>query len=180
MLTFYSQFSQNFIYVKILFLFMALNLFKKKDDDDFSDFTSHTRTESSSLDSGLFPNNGDITDVSRSNTNLGLPEEDEINNPSSPSSFSEFDKMKSQKAFMASQNDSSVSRSPINIASNENQPTRIELMTKVNNIEKDMQIINAKVDSVRSILETINHRLLNIEKASEPKKEVVDRDEIKW
>jgi hypothetical protein len=159
---------------------MALNLFKKKEEDDFSDFTKPMRTESSSLDDGIFPRSADITDVSGNNKNLGLPDDNEVHNVSSPTSFSEFNNMKSQKAFIASQNSDFSANQSNNTSSADHQPTRIELMTKVSNIEKDMQIINAKVDSVRSILETISHRLTNIEKASEPKKEVIDRDEIRW
>lgn len=156
---------------------MAFKLFKKKEDDDFSDFSSSPRLESSSLDNnnGL-PLNADITNVSGNNysNNLGLPAEDETHNTSAPSSFNDFNNMKSQRAFSMSQQqeiDNSVQEMS-------HKPTRTELMTKVNNLEKDMEIVTAKLDTIKSLLETINHRLTHIEKAAE--QSGYSKEEVKW
>lgn len=160
---------------------MAFNLFKKKEDDDFSDFTTpkHDSLDNSHL--GL-PEDSDITNVASSpSNNLALPELNNGNNDnfdssidnstaSSPSSFNDFNNMKSRKAFMASQQEPDRA-----IQQMSHKPTREELMHKVDNIEKDMEIVTAKLDTIKSLLDTMSHRMEHLEKAAEGKKE-----EVRW
>ena len=49
-------------------------------------------------------------------------------------------------------------------------------MTKVNNLEKDMEIVTAKLDTIKSILDSINHKMEHLEEAAEGKR----KEEVRW
>jgi hypothetical protein len=153
---------------------MALNLFKKKSEDDFSDL-SDFKKEPAPDHMGL-PFSGDITE-----TNVRNEQQNSMNDPSlfgqpsmednssfptqstdSPGSFRDFKEYSSTSSRNAPPPPQSI------------QGT--ESPSKYTDLNKDIQLLNAKMDSVRLVLDSINQRLSRIEKMAEdskPKEETI-------
>jgi len=181
---------------------MAFNLFKKKEEDNFSDFSapkdeSMAMGDSSAADSVMsqpnmgLPLDGDMTNTGlggsmdqigqggSSNESLGLPPENTMRDASSPTSFNDFNNMNNVRPqeVRPSQSFEHSTQSINSIESTIHKPTRNELMAKVNNIERDMELVNAKLDNIKSLLESMAHRIVHIEKAANVHN---GNEEVKW
>jgi hypothetical protein len=147
---------------------MVFDMFKKKtDDDDFSDFLPGKKD--STPDHMGLPLNGDITETGI-NTNSS---NDAIFNPlsangndsfpskmvDSPSSFRDLNEM----------NQNSIKQSS----------SGGDLSSRLSNLDKDMQLLNVKMDAVRAVLENINQRMARIEKLAEDSK-AKPEETIRW
>ncbi|MCB9359408.1 hypothetical protein H6503_05735 [Candidatus Woesearchaeota archaeon] len=156
---------------------MAFDFFKKK-DDDFSDFGSDSSSQgksfpdpSSSGHMGL-PLDGDITSTSMPQTSQpDFPTSD----PGSPSAFNDFNTMQ------ASRQHSFQQVSPATQATQQHMmhPAYNELeQSRFSALEKDIQLVNVKVDAIRTVLESINARLSHIERIAQDSQK--KEDTIRW
>jgi len=149
---------------------MVFGLFKKKGDDDFSDFgapsTSSADDMTKETHMGL-PLDGDITKTTPS-VDAGM---DPMQSTplDSPGSFKQLDEFTSQRDKVQQ-----PSIQPIHsqASTHSDQETKHKLIS----LQKDMQVVNAKMDAIKSVLESINHRIGHIEKLAEngkPHEEVI-------
>jgi len=148
---------------------MAFGLFKKKGDDDFSDFGSDKSMGNASQqpDHLGLPLDGDITNTAPQSPPASgnpLTPSPSVDTPMpmsthSPESFQELNEFTSHNA----QDRASV-------------PPAGDTPHKIAALEKDMQVIGAKMDAIKAVLESMNSRLRHIERiaeSSQPKEEVV-------
>ncbi|MFT4344128.1 MAG: hypothetical protein ACMXYE_05280 [Candidatus Woesearchaeota archaeon] len=145
-----------------------LDFFKKK-DDDLSDFTPLGKDDDKpmpSFDSSSNPLNQGNDPLSQgsnpfsSSDHLALPSDnDHSGSNASPAAPSAFDELRNTHAQPPG-------------AQNQMSPTQ------QGGIEKDVAILSAKVDAVRAILDSINHRLDKIERIAESSQK--KNDEVRW
>jgi len=158
---------------------MAFGLFKKK-DDDLSDFGSEKGSSDKMTDPphmGL-PLDGDITNTSqvpKSSDPFGQSPSDSassIESVHSPSSFQDLNDFNSQQHMKeaTSFQQPQPSHSPA--------PQGALPAGKMISLEKDVQLLNAKMDAVKAVLESINHRLAHIERIAED--EHKKEETVRW
>ena len=156
---------------------MAFGMFKKKDDDDFSDFSSDKMGSADDLTQpthmGL-PLDGNMTNTS--------PPPDAAQGPSESDSFDANASIHSPKSFNQlhelSQQTQGSPESPgfANKQSMSGRASSPEM--KLVSMEKDIQLVNAKMDAIKVVLESISSRLMHIEKIAEQSEK--KEETVKW
>lgn len=173
------------------------DLFKKKEEDDFSDFGGG---KDNAMGSGMGKGPGQHENMDH----LGLPDDNSSDMAQPQAPFGEQmhsedflgadGSGKNESGFGAgSQETAARGPSPMpfdklhSLSQTSEQFTHhtqksdhtapgTGLSEKVQSLEKDFQLINAKLDSIKSFMESINQRLLHIERIAEesrPKEETV-------
>ena len=144
-----------------------LDFFKKKNDDDLSEFTPMGKDESDS-GSALPTTDSQHNNPFGDSHHLGLPSDhhspspvpQEFNMhdspPSAPSSFDELNKGVPQQQ----------------------QSPHPQESSKMASLEKDVALLGAKMDAVRAVLDSINNRLQNIERIAESSQKKDER--VRW
>lgn len=150
---------------------MAFSLFKKK-EDDFSDFTKELSNNTAGNNANTNPEFGE-----HHHDHLGLPIDGDITNTAPAQQHHDllnqgFDSHSSPQAFhdmneFASQKQTSFFSQPVQQQGMQQQSQQQDISARASSLEKDMQIVNAKIDAIKAVLESINHRLIHIEKIAE-------------
>ncbi|MFT4303665.1 MAG: hypothetical protein ACMXYG_03805 [Candidatus Woesearchaeota archaeon] len=154
---------------------MAFDFFKKK-EDDFSDFGSFDdSSKSKDVPHMGLPVDGDIANTSPSSSSDSF--DPFKSNPGTPDSFNDLNSMReSQAPFNPSAQFQQSSQQNANNVHAQSIP--INNSDKLASLEKDIQLVNVKVDAIRTVLESINNRLSNIEKiANDSQKK---EETIRW
>ncbi len=87
-------------------------------------------------------------------------------NPPAESAFPSSDSIGKEHDF-----DFGLESEPKKFPAPSAEPNKTSLESiKAENLEKDIQLISAKLDAIRATLENINHRIANIEKMNQEKK----------
>jgi hypothetical protein len=149
-----------------------INFFKKKEiDDELSEFSTDKYNDNSHL--GL-PLDGDMTNTgnkdefgndpfsSSSQKSHSYNDYSDLNSKSSvtsPGSFQEFN-----KNTFARQESSPVQNQNLNTNTGYNQNTS---SPKLDSLGKDMEILDAKIDSIKVMLESLSQRMVHIERMVE-------------
>lgn len=149
---------------------MVFDMFKKKGDDDFSDFGSDKSMGDSphQPDHMGLPLDGNITNTSpqpQPYSGNSLTPGPSVDTPipmstHSPESFQELNEFTSHHTPDHTFNQ---------------QPTS-DTTHKIVTLEKDMQVVGAKLDAIKAVLESMNSRLRHIERiaeSSQPKEETI-------
>jgi hypothetical protein len=144
-------------------------LFKKKNEDDFSDFGTKETPMAQPAHMGL-PLDGDMTNLGQQHQDQAFDPAPSPYSPQSSPSFSESPH--SPEAFSKLNQMTRETSSPLPSTTDHSN----SILSKVTYLEKDMEIINAKMDSIKSLLESLNQRLIHIERIAEdskPKEETI-------
>jgi hypothetical protein len=161
---------------------MAFGGFFKKKQDDFSDMDFSKKSPGDLPHLGL-PADGDITNTSLTGTSSNpygssvgsnsspYGEPQPSYGPSNPESFQKLGNLSMQDAAEQFTQQSSPRQTMMPMGGNSDSTDKLKML------DKDMQVINAKLDMLRSLIEGMNQRLSNIEKlADDSKKE----EKIRW
>jgi hypothetical protein len=149
---------------------MVFNLFKKKKDDDFSDFNS---------------SNDGINNFGLESPNLGLPLDSGIADTNHSSGlpnndiFADGSKQNSQPIHSFDRlNSFTEAQSGFNNPPQMQAQQASQVNDRILSFEKDIQLINAKLDSIKSFMDSMTQRLMHIERLMDhpPEKE----ETIRW